>query len=135
MSGSLYLVRTTGMLLAPVDDEDCSVVRRLGAGEIAFFSMKRPRSVPMHRMYFGMCREIGKNQDPERSEWSIDQELRVRAGHFEVIFVDGKEVRMPDRIAFDKLTHDQWMALWPRLEVAIIERFGETYILEWCSNG
>lgn len=131
MSG-IYLARNNAVQLIPTDDQGASFIQKLVPGEIAFYSVLRPRSVRMHRLYFGLCRAIGKNQDPPRDESSIDYELRIRAGHYDVMIVDGHEARFPKRIAFDKLTHDEWMALWPRLEVAVIERFGEEYILEFC---
>jgi len=157
----------------PTDEDSERVHARFGDGECAEFEVVRPRSLQWHRMYFGICREIGKNQEPMRDEGSIDAELRVRAGHFDVLIVgkdDGleklaravdtvvttiranllgaerlakvldaiamalheraekNEVRVPKRIAFAKLDADQWADLWPSLELAIRETFGETYI-------
>lgn len=112
------------------DEEGAALLRRMGDGECCQVKIVRPRSVQWNRMYFGICREIGQNQDPPRTESSIDYELRVRAGHFEVLWVDGQEVRFPKRIAFDQLTADEWSALWPSLELAIRENFGEEYIQE-----
>lgn len=116
--------------LIPTDDLSRTILSRMGDGECAEVELVRPRSLPMHRMYFAICREIGLNQDPQRTENSIDNELRVRAGHFELMFVDGHEVRVPQRIAFAKLSHDEWAELWPSLELAIREHFGEEYLRE-----
>jgi hypothetical protein len=116
--------------LIPTDDKARAILDRMGDGECAEVELIRPRSVPWHRMYFGICRSIGENQDPQRTEDSIDQELRVRAGHFDVLWIDGHEVRVPRRIAFAKLTADEWAELWPSLELAICEHFGEEYIRE-----
>lgn len=112
------------------DDDGEKLLARMGDGECAVFNVVRPRSVPWHRMYFGIARMIGKNQDPQRDEDSIDMELRVLAGHFDVMYVKGHEVRVPKRIAFDKLTADEWSNLWPSIETAIRERFGEEYVRE-----
>lgn len=119
----------------PTDDESARLHARFTEGECAEFEVVRPRSLPWHRMYFGICREIGQNQDPVRDENSIDQELRVRAGHFEVLWVDGHECRVPKRIAFNRLTADQWAELWPSLELAIREHFGEEYLGEMRRTG
>lgn len=116
--------------LVPTDEESRAAISRMGDGECRQFAMENPRSVPMHRMYFGICTEIGKNQDPPRNKGSIDYELRIRAGHYDVIWIDGHECKVPKRIAFDELTHDEWMELWPSLELAIREHFGEQYIRE-----
>lgn len=112
------------------DEQSARFHASMADGECAVFEVVRPRSVQWHRMYFGICREIGFNQDPQRTEDSIDGELRVRAGHFDMFFVDGHEVRMPKRIAFNKLDGEEWSALWPSLELAIRETFGEEYIQE-----
>lgn len=151
--------------LIPTDETARALVNRLGNGECVEVEVIRPRSVPMHRMYFGICREIGMNQDPMRTEDSIDQELRVLAGHYDVMYVgrirlpwwfgtlqtlieahgllghwlakrlrtrlsERHEVLVPRRIAFSKLTHDEWMELWPSLELAIRDHFGEGYLRE-----
>lgn len=116
--------------LIPTDDVSQRVLSRMGDGECAQVELVRPRSLPMHKMYFGICRSIGENQDPKRTEDSIDYELRIRAGHYEVFMMDGHECCFPKRIAFDKLSHDEWMELWPSLELAIRERFGDEYLRE-----
>lgn len=116
--------------LIPTDDESRRALGRMGHGECAEVEIIRPRSLQWHRMYFGICREIGQNQDPIRDESSIDHELRVRAGHFDVLWVDGHECRVPKRIAFARLTPDEWAELWSSLELAIREHYGEEYLRE-----
>jgi hypothetical protein len=116
--------------LIPTDERAAAILSRMSDGECCEVELVRPRSLPWHRMYFGMCREIGQNQEPPRTEASIDAELRVRAGHFDVIWVDGHECRVPKRIAFAQLTADEWAELWPSLELAIREHFGDEYIRE-----
>lgn len=112
------------------DDETARVHARMSDGECARVKLIRPRSVQWNRMYFGICRAIGNNQDPPRTEDSIDHELRIRAGHFDVFKVDGHDYGMAKRIAFDQMTADEWSELWPSLEQAIREHFGEEYIGE-----
>lgn len=126
----LWLAKV-GRTLVAADDHAETLVARLGDGEVAEFRVIRPRSVQWNKMYFGICREIGKNQEPQRDEDSIDHELRVLAGHFNVIPTSGPfEIRSPKRIAFDKLTADEWSNLWPSIELAIRQRFGDGYIAE-----
>jgi hypothetical protein len=150
--------------LVPADTDAEEVIAKLADGEISLWRPMRVRSVPWHRLYFGICRQIGKNQDPQRDENSIDAELRILAGHYDVLYIGknvlatrlaaifkllwramppslrsecdqilalldrGQEVRVPKRIAFDRLTADEWGELFPSLELAIRERFGEEYI-------
>lgn len=121
--------------LIPTDDESRAVLGRLGEGECAEFEIVRPRSLSWHRMYFGICRTIGQNQDPPRDEASIDHELRVRAGHYDVIWVDGHECRVPKRIAFARLDADEWSQVWPSLETAVREHYGNEYIDGFARTG
>lgn len=116
--------------LIPTDDDGRRLLLRMGNGECCRVKLIRPRSVPWNKMYWGICQEIGRNQDPPRTEKSISDELKVRAGHFELLWVDGREVTLPKSIAFDELTHDEWAELWPSLELAIREHFGDEYIRE-----
>lgn len=125
----MYLARH-GRGFLPADEESADLHRKMDAGEVAEFEVHRIRSLAWHKMYYGICSEIGKNQDPPRDKDSIDNELRIRAGHYEVLLVEGREVRVPKRIAFAKLSADKWSDLWPSLELAIRETFGEEYIQE-----
>lgn len=131
----LYLAKVSSKSgrpgLAPADPETAEALAKLGDGECLLMRPVKVRSLHWHRMYFGICRTIGENQDPQRDESSIDMELRVLAGHYDVLHArKGNslyEVRTPKRIAFDKLTADEWAALWQGLELAGRERFGDEY--------
>jgi hypothetical protein len=120
-----------GGSLHPADDRAIRGLNRMTDGEVIDVEIIRPRSAQWHRMYFGICARIGENQEPARDAESIDAELRVHAGHYDVVPVEGVqgvEVRMPRRIAFKKLSAEKWAALWPSLELAIRQRFGEEYL-------
>lgn len=114
----------------PADDAATTELAKLGDGEVIECSIIRPRSIQWNRMYWALCRTIGENQDPERDEDSIDAELRILAGHFDVMYVGNHEVRVPKRIAFDKLDADGWAKYWQKVEQAVAYRFGASYILE-----
>ena len=125
------LLAKSGRGFLPCDEDADKLHTKMGAGELMTFEPVQIRSLQWHRMYFGICRSIGQNQDPPRDEDSIDHELRVLAGHYDVMHiagVEGVEVRVPKRIAFKKLNADGWANLWPSLELAIREKFGDEYI-------
>jgi len=91
----LWLAKITGRTsvgMIPTDDISKKVLSRMADGECAQVELVRP-VVCSGTMYFGICRQIGLNQDPQRTEDSIDAELRVRGGHFEVMLIDGHECR------------------------------------------
>jgi hypothetical protein len=130
----LYLAKTSRNGrhgLVPADPETAEAIAKMGDGECLLLRPIKVRSLRFHRLYFALCREIGQNQEPTRDESSIDMELRVLAGHYDVLHArKGNslfEVRTPKRIAFDKLTADQWRELWPSLELAGRERFGSEF--------
>jgi len=125
----IWLAKLTATFV-PADEDAERVFKSMKIGECAQFEVIRPRSVQWHRMYFGICKTIGDNQDPPRDADSIDHELRVRAGHFDVYLIDGHEVRVPKRIAFARMDANDWSVLWPSLELAIREHFGEEYVRE-----
>jgi hypothetical protein len=113
------------------DDEDGrALLRRMGDGECIQVEATRLRSVQFNKLYWSICREIGENQDPKRDEDSIDAELRILAGHYELMYFAGREVRVPKRIAFDKMGADDWNDYFKRAEIAIAERFGSEYVRE-----
>lgn len=121
--------------LIPTDEEGRRALNRMGNGECIEIDLRRSRSYQWHKMYMGICREIGKNQDPPRSESSIDYELRIRAGHFDAMEIDGHDCRFPKRIAFEHLSADEWAELWPSLEQAICDKYGSEYIGELARTG
>jgi hypothetical protein len=110
--------------LAAADPGAEQLLRKMGEGEACVMSVFRLRSLQWHRLYYGACRAIGLNQDPIRDEDSIDYELRVLAGHFDVIYVAGLECRVPKRIAFNELSPERWAMLWPSIDQQMRERFG-----------
>lgn len=114
--------------LVPADSDTESVIAKMADGECHLYKLMKVRSIQWHRMYFGIMRSIGNNQDPERTEASIDAEIRIRAGHYEKLFIEGHEIRAPARIAFDRMTADEWSEYWMKAEIAIIETFGEEYL-------
>lgn len=116
--------------LIPTDEISRDFLGRLGDGEEVSVELRRPRSVQWNKMFWGICREIGLNQDPPRTEKSIANELKIRSGHYEVLPMEGVavEVRMPSSIAFHNLSADEWQELWPSIETAIRETFGESYV-------
>jgi hypothetical protein len=117
-----------GMALHPSDEASLKGLMRMGDGECVLVSVVRPRVAAQLRRYFALVTEIGLNQDPPRDKDSIDHELRIRAGHYDVILIDGIECRIPKRIAFEKLSQDDWEDYFQRVELAICQTFGSEYL-------
>lgn len=114
--------------LHPSDEASRKGMLKMGEGECVLVTIVRPRCVAWHKKYYAICQSVGENQDPPRDKDSIDLELRIRAGHFDVLFIEGHEIRVPKRIAFAKLSAEQWSELWPSLEMAIARDYGAEYL-------
>lgn len=112
------------------DEEGRALLARMGDGECCQVEITRPRSVEFNKLYWGLCREIGQHQDPVRDEDSIEAEIRILAGHYEVMYFDGREVRVPKHINFKSMGADEWNDYFKRAELAIAERFGSEYLQE-----
>lgn len=117
----------------PGDAEAERLHARMGVGELVEVKVMRARSVPMNARYWAICTGIAENNGLTKE--AVSDELKVLAGHYEPMQVslpggDPVMVCRPKSIAFDELTHDEWMELWPSLEQAGIERWGAEYWLE-----
>lgn len=118
--------------LIPADNPSASLLARLEDGECAQFDMIRPRDPRMFRRWWAICALIGDNQEPRRDKKSVCNELKILAGHYDVLHIADTEyeVRTPKSIAFDKLSPEEWAELYPSLEKAGIEKYGAEYFLQ-----
>lgn len=114
-----------GQSLIGMDEKAKKSISRLAEGEIIELEMKRSRSPQWNALYWACCAEIGRNQDPERDEESISDEIKVLAGHYNVIPVVGTEfeVRSPKHINFRAMNHDQWVEYWDKADRVMLDRF------------
>jgi hypothetical protein len=118
-----------GMALHPSDEAALKGLMRMGDGECVLVSVVRPRCANELRRYYAICQSIAENQDPPRDKDSIDHELRIRSGHYDVLLIEGHEIRTPKRIAFDKMSQEQWISYWERVEACVAQHFGVEYLL------
>lgn len=73
--------------LVATDDASRTALAKIDDGECVQVEIVRPRSVQWNRLYWALCREIGQHQDPPRDEDSIEAEIRILAGHYDVMYV------------------------------------------------
>lgn len=112
--------------LFPADDDVRTKVARMGDGELLLVTIERARCPVLFRKYHAMCQRIAENNGRDKD--SIDYEIRILAGHYDVLPGDGFEIRTPKRIAFAKLSQEQWEDYFQRAELAIAERWGAEYL-------
>lgn len=130
----LYLAKITSRTgrvgFVPADEDAHAAVRRLGDGECVVVKLKQVRSLPTFRRWWAICGAIGENQEPARDRSSICNEIKILAGYYDVLPIEGAEgyqVRTPKSISFERLTEDDWQLLWPKLEAAARARFGNEF--------
>lgn len=119
-----WFVKIGGAIIG-LDDKAKKSIDRLAEGEVIELEMKRSRSPQWNRLYWACCAEIGRNQDPERDEESISDEIKVLAGHYTVIPVQGTEyeIRSPRHINFRAMNADAWEQYWLKADQVMLERF------------
>lgn len=103
--------------LVPVDQSALDALRRLKEGQKVKIHIDRVRSPEWHRLYFKRCAVIAENTG--LSTDAVDAKTRMMAGHVELAGQwEGRDLFVPARIAFDKLSASGWEAIWLGLEKA-----------------
>jgi len=116
----LYLKRTLAGLVA--DDADAvESLKRIPLGVTVHCQVIKPRSVPQLRMYWALCALVASNHAELQTREQVDQALRLLTGHVDLVQVGGQTLKLPRRIAFAKLSQDEWSAYLMRAKDAVIQ--------------
>ncbi len=103
--------------LIPCDEEGMAAIMRLKEGHKVKIHIDRVRSPDWNRLYFKRCAVIGENLG--LSTDAVDAKTRMMAGHVELAGQwQGRDLFVPARLAFDKLSADKWASIWAGLEQA-----------------
>lgn len=90
------------------------VFARVKVGEVVRLEPKRSRSLPWHRRYWALVNLIADNTSYSKKQ--IHELLKLRCGcSMEIIERSGNVVTVPDSIAFDKMSADEWADYWERV--------------------
>jgi hypothetical protein len=115
-----YLRRTlTGF--APDCAEAQVAMKRIPVGTTVRCEITRPRSVQQLRYYFAMCQLISVNHQELQTREQVDQALRLLTGHVDLVQVGDRTLQLPRRIAFSKLSQDEWQAYLMRAKDAVLQ--------------
>ena len=117
----LWLTRTLSGFSA--DESDADTVRRLKRiplGTTVQVELRQPRSVPELRYYWQLCSLVAINHRDFIAREQVDQALRILTGHCDVFTLDGRTVEVPRRIAFNKLSQEEWRAYLLRAKDAVV---------------
>jgi hypothetical protein len=117
----LYLKRTLAGF-APDDADAHASLKRIPVGTTVRCEITRPRSLPQLRYYWALCGLVATNHEALQTREQVDQALRLLTGHVDLVSVDGKTLQIPRRIAFSKLSQDEWTAYLMRAKDAVVQQ-------------
>jgi hypothetical protein len=100
--------------LEPDNDLARQAVSKLKLGAAVRVEIRRPRSLAWHRRYWAMISLIADNTERYVPE-DIHALLKLRCGCRRLIVDSQGEHWIPDSIAFDRMTADEWVAFWNRV--------------------
>lgn len=102
--------------LRPVDAQGEEVLRGIKNGAIVKATIKRPRNVRHHRLYWGLVSILFDNQSRYSTPEELSDVIKVATGHCTVIQTgDGKEIRIPKSISFAKMDQDAFRQFFDRV--------------------
>lgn len=105
----------------PASREAEAAMSRVKLGDVVQMSIRRRRSLQWHRLYWGgLVTLIAENSSYSADE--VHALLRLRTGLVsEIRERDGTVWRVPDSIAFDRMSADAWEDYWRRVERYVLD--------------
>lgn len=116
----MYLTRTMRGF-EPDDDDARRSLGRIPVGTTVRCEIVKPRSVTQLRRYWAMCALVAENHAELHTREQVDQALRLLTGHVDLVQVGEHTLRLPRRIAFAKLSQDEWEQYLSRAKDAVCE--------------
>ena len=116
----MYLKRTLSGF-SPDDDESRAACKRIPLGTTVRCEITRPRSVQQLRYYWALCALVAQNHAELQTREQVDQALRILTGHVDLVAIGEQTVQLPRRIAFTKLSQDEWAAYLARAKDAVVQ--------------
>jgi Protein of unknown function (DUF1367) len=108
----IYLAKTMGGALMPLDSQGQEYVQSLAAGEVVRAAFKKDRSPGHHRKFFGILRLVFENQDKYLSEEGLRFAVMIAAGYADQIALEG------DKVAFRPVSIN-----WATMDQLEFEKF------------
>jgi hypothetical protein len=89
--------------LKPADEEAEKVLRGIKMGECVTVSVKRPRNLQMHRLFWKLMSVVYENQDHYRSTDEVCTAFKFACGHVDTLRTKRGDVLVPRSISFAKM--------------------------------
>lgn len=128
----LYLVKTEGGDLLPLDAEDHAYVSRLAAGESLECDTRKARNPGQHKKFFALFDTAFKSQNKYANRKQLMVELKLRAGWYdEHVTHDGKLVYVPKSLSWAQMDQEEFERFYDEAVKALADMFGiEEVVLE-----
>lgn len=97
----LFLKRSLAGLV-PADHSSEEMLNRIPLGEVVRATVRRPRNMKHHRLYWSMLTLICDNLDRVKPE-TLHDLIKLRTGHVRVFQTVKGPVEMPGSISFDAM--------------------------------
>lgn len=125
------LLLNTAEGLKPMYDDDYDEKRRLRLGQVYQAEIKVARNIRFHRLYFALINCAWEYLSERQQQFfhgsreSFRKTVEIAAGHYELVYsVQRKEwMQIPRSIAFDRLSEDEFSALYERVKDVIFSTF------------
>lgn len=112
MAHSLLMHREGGKLV-PADAMAEEDLMEFSDKRPVLVEVRHPRSLPQHRLLFGLIRKAAKATSTPITENALRQWLTVRTGHVDVLPLGfGKSYEAPRSWAFDKMDGEEFRRLF-----------------------
>ncbi len=122
MAFDVYLTKTLGGALKPVDGEGEDYISALGSGEIVRAQITKARNPGHHRKFFGLLQLVFANQEKYLSLDGLRFAVTVQAGYVEEIHLAGDKVTLkPRSISWGKMDQHSFDQFYKSAMLAIKE--------------
>lgn len=109
--------------LTPADELAEAAMGKLKEGATVSVEMKRARNPQRHRLYWGIIHKLFPHQDRWATPDLLHQAIKIAVGcSLDIQLPNGKTATIPQSIAFDKMSEDQFVHLLDRVIKLICEK-------------
>ena len=104
--------------LHPADEAAEAVIQKLGRGELVEITLRRPRNIRFHRLFYGLMNLVWQNID--RDEYptvdALVTRIKIATGHRdEYHFGDGVVAYVPRSISFAAMDETEFSEFFERV--------------------
>lgn len=115
------LMRKVLGTLRPIDAQGDEILKGIPNDAILKVTVKRPRNVRQHRLYWALVTLLHENQSRYATPEELSDVIKCAVGHCTVVVkTDGTEIRIPKSISFSKMDQDSFRVFFDRvIELAV----------------